>query len=480
MKKKSLFKTALFALFLAGSQVAFAQANLDAEPISPELKTTADQIIGLMSSDPDKANKEVTSLTKKKKEVELTSVGRYFYDAKQLPLAKIVGEAAYDKKPTYLPALNLLGETYLKLGDLGRAGQKYDEILTIEPNEKSVMLKTADVYRKVNPEVAKEIMHKVKEVDPGYYQADRDLAALYYSTNDVSKAIEHYDLYFKAYPKGDAKSRQDLAVLLFLSGEFDRSLTTVNEALKENPNDVALTRMKFFDLYELGRYNEAKEAMDSHISKYNDTLYNYSDYLYMGKLHDNLGDAKSAITAYEKSVKLNPDNAEAYKSLSDAYKSADDYANAIVAYKTYMEKLGDKAVIRDNLVFGRLYYSAAQAEKDEAVKTQYIADGVKQFQEVETRVPDNYNGPFWLARINILSNPNEPQDIVKEYYEKTLKVLENSDNKAVKVECYNYFTFYSIHHDDNASARQYNAKALEIEPDNALALQIYEALKSMK
>ncbi len=482
MKKNRFMKVAFFALLFAAAQFSFGQSKLDAEPITPELKVAADNVILLSTSDPDKANSELIKVIRKyKKESELASLARYFYEQEQIPLARFTGQKAYEKGPEYLPALSVLGDTYVKTGELGKAGQMFDVILRIDPTEKSTMLKTVDVYRNVNPEVAKETLIKLKEMDPSYYQADRELAAIYYATNDIPQAIEAFARYFKAYPQGDDKSKQEYALALFVSGQYEKSLEVVEDAIKTAPKEVSLTRMRFFNLFETDRHNDAKKAMDEHFSLYHDTIYNFSDYLYKGKLLDALSDTEGAITAFEKSLSLNADNLDTYVALSNAYRDSGNMPKAIETYKSYLAKKGDKAELRDRMTFGRLYYTAAQKEKDAAIRTQYVKDGMAEFAYVAEKSPESGSAPFWIARINILADPEKPHDIVKEYYEKALALFaQDNSTKSSRMECYNYFTFYAFHKDDYAAAREYNKKALEIDPENEMARNIAEALKKLK
>lgn len=60
------------------------------------------------------------------------------------------------------------------------------------------------------------------------------------------------------------------------------------------------------------------------------------------------------------------------------------------------------------------------------------------------KVPDNYLGNFWRARVNSLRDPETTQGLAKPYYEAALSILEQKPDatKSVLVECNSYLGYY--------------------------------------
>ncbi len=66
------------------------------------------------------------------------------------------------------------------------------------------------------------------------------------------------------------------------------------------------------------------------------------------------------------------------------------------------------------------------------------------FAQVAVKVPDNYLGNFWRARVNSLRDPETTQGLAKPYYEAALSILEQKPDatKSVLVECNSYLGYY--------------------------------------
>ena len=150
--KKNIFRVLAFSALLAmGVNGAQAQRSYDCPPLNEELKTMAEQVVQLNMDDPEKANKVFMNLTKKikKNKEDLVAVGTYFLENDNYPAASQCAKAVYDLDPTYIPGLMFSGEVFMKAQRWGDAGQKFDEVLSIDPVNVAALKRNAFVYIKM-------------------------------------------------------------------------------------------------------------------------------------------------------------------------------------------------------------------------------------------------------------------------------------------------------------------------------------------
>ena len=100
---------------------------------------------------------------------------------------------------------------------------------------------------------------------------------------------------------------------------------------------------------------------------------------------------------------MDKSHTEIYKDISDVYEKKRDFPKAIEAYKNYL---------------------AATDSAYQDKQPTYLAEADTIFAQVAVKVPDNYLGNFWRARVNSLRDPETTQGLAKPYYEAALSILE--------------------------------------------------------
>lgn len=479
MKKKWTFALSFAAMLCLGSVSVSAQNKIEIPNLPSELTPMVENLASQIKSNSPEAADAFSSFLKKngKKEEVLLAIGNYFLSKGMLPQANECADKLYKDAPKYVAGLIFAGDVKFAMKDYGVAGQRYDEAIYHDSNLNVAYMKKAQVYKFVNPEIAKETLLELKSKDPSFAEADRDLASVYYHLNDVANAISSYESYFKVVPQAELASLKEYAILLFLNKDYAKSLETVDKILIKDPKDISLNRMKFYDLIELERFDEAKDASTKLFGQYVDSLYNFSDYMYKGRLLKKEKDYAGAIADFNKAINLNPSMLALYKEISDTYERVSEYDKAIDAFKTFLEKIGDKRELTDYFTYGKIFYSAASADSIDAEKKKaYIQEGDSAFAEVANK-SESYLGSLWRARINALMDPENPNDISKNFYEETIKRLDGKDNATSMKECLKYLAFYYMKKDDNEKAKEYSNKVLAIDPNDAMAKQILQVLK---
>lgn len=485
MKKNKILTLAAVLLLSFSTHVAFAQVY-KSETLTPEAEQDAKALAESFKSNPDGFSEAIKPLLKKYKRNDkaLIAMGNYFYENKEYTPAISMAQAVYEHNDgNSLASVQLEGDCYFALQRYGEAAQKYEEATAIAPDDKYAYFRKVDVYKYINPGYSLEIMNQVKQKYPDDPAIDKTMGSIYYHLNDTAKANATYKNYFqKVKPADDPEAGKEYAIVRFLNKDYSGSLDVVNQVLPKDPNEISLNRMKFYNLMELEKYSEARDAAKNFFGRYNDTLYNYNDYKYHAALHTQQGNPDEAVKALDKAVKLTPeDKGELYKEYSNQYKKAKKYDEAAKAYKVYIDKMKPGSIV-ETLAMGRIFFNAAIDTTDTPEqKKHYIEEGTRLFDDVASK-SDSYLGPYWGGKINYVLDPNEPIDAARDHYAEALKRLEgkSADYNDIRVECLRYLAFYAFKKDDYTNCRQYVNQVLALNPDDGLCKQIDSVLKQLK
>lgn len=503
MKKNFFHSVALSALLALGATGAQAQRSYDCPPVNPEYQVMADEVINLSMEDPDKANKTFMKLAKKiqKSKEDLVAIGTYFLEHDNYPAASMCADYVYKADPTYIPGLMFSGEVFMKAQKWGQAGMRFDEVLSIDENNVPALKRNAFVYKNVNPHVAIDALNKIKEVDPSYTDADKDLGDIYYKLNQYKDAVDAYEKYYTGAPKDDKldiRSCENFLQSLYSQANFSRITEVTADLLPLAPKDMVIRRMDFF-----AKVNKIGEAMDYEAAiaaadaasayltdtEYADSNYISIDYEYAAALAKEKQDFPAAITAYEKALEKDASKLNNYKELAKLYSRNQQGEKAISTYKTYMEKKGDKVDVTDYFGLGQEYLKVCRYEQDPAKKDEYIAAGDAAFNKVLEKEPGYYKAVMQQANLHI-RNAQEAEDEPKALYEKALSMMPSkNDGKSSEEDVLSanphrhlaaqYLAFYYAQKEDFDSCRKYVNLMLEADPESSNGKSFDATLKSM-
>ena len=490
---------AFSGLLLFSANDSFAQKRTyECNPINPEYQAMADNVVKFAMEDPDAAEKAYTKLTKKigKSTDDLLSVGTYFLEQNYIQGAMMYSKMLYEKAPEDINVLMYCGEVRMKMQDWGNAGQMFDAVLAYDPNNVEALKRNAFVYKNVNPHVAIDALQKIKELDPTYFKADKDLGDIHYKLDKYKDAVGYYENYYKAVPKDtinlDIRSCENFLQSLYSQANFDRMLEVSKEVLPLAPKDMVLLRMDFFaKVNKMGEaldYDGAvKAATDAAAYIYNnefaDSLYLYLDYEYAAVLEKEKGNIPAAISFYEKALAKDSSKLSGYKELSALYARNKQAALGIKTFNTYLEKLGDKADLSDRFLLATKYMAAYQQEDTpEAEKAEYYQKAGEIFREVIEKKPDYVQAYIFLARLSNVDS-SKPLAEVRDIYKKVLEVSEPNKEKFenYRFEACRYIFFYdvSIEPADIEDAKKICEIAKSIRPDDDFVKNAETYLKQM-
>lgn len=480
---KNWFYAAVAATFIFATPAALAQKHYEQPKITPELTTEADAALQAYKANPEELKDAVKQLVKKKENADLAAIGYYFLDKKEYALASETANRLYSKDEKYVPGIVLQGDISSAQKKWGEAAQKYDEALNTDPEIIEIYLKKADVFKNGDPQTALSTLMELQNIAPDLPEVNLGLAQLYYKTADMPKAIESYKKYLEKEQNPSTQVMREYAISLFADTNYTEAGKVAEQGLKKAPGDLALNRIKFYSDVESKDFDKAFTDKDKLFGQYNDTVYNYRDYTYLGRVESNMKLIKEAIDHFNKAIELKDkakkSDISLYKDLSDTYAEVPDYENAIKYFKIYSDSTGAEAGALDLLNLGKLYYQAASDESTaKEKKDAFIAEGDKVFGQLSDRKKDLYYGPFWRARINSLIDPSAPNDNARAYYEETItRIGDSKDYNSQLKEANRYLAFYYLKKDEDAKAKEYAEKVLAIDPADKLASQIVKLVK---
>ena len=470
---KYLFTAALLAGF---STAAMAQDGSKAD---------VDAVKKIISSKPADLDKQMKPFYKanKKNAENLVAFGREFLAVKDTANAKEYANYALQaSKNKCAPAFLLLGDIEAISDNGGGAAAQYEQAIYVDPKNPDAYYKYANVYRKISPSGAVAKLNELRQQRPDI-AVDALAGRIYYMSNEFDKALAAYDKADKN--KMEERDLSDYAMSAFFKQNYEKALEVAKFGLSKNPRHAAFNRLAFFNSTELKKFDDALMYADALFNKSDSAKFSYYDYTYYGNALIGAKQPQKAIEMYELALKQEDmDNkakrAGVVKQLSDAYRDMEDFPNAIKHYKDYLASM-DKPTANDiaalaglHMQHGATLSADAQAEAFKMADETYADLAQKYENAIEYAT-------FMRARVNGQMDPDQSKGLAKPYYEKLVELIGpktelDATEKARLKESYHYLiSYYFIQKDDKATAKDYAAKMLTIDPENQIAKQVMDA-----
>lgn len=379
-----------------------------------------------------------------------------------------------DKKnpQTYM----LLGDTYLADGQGGPAINNYEKALEINNKNPKGYLKIGEVYSLAkNYQLAIDNLNKALELDANCAPAYRALGEVYSKQKKFDMASKNYEKYLQIAERNN-ETLSKYAKSLFQANDYLKTIAACNEALKEDANNNVMYRLIGYSyaklLNETNDETTKKQYTEEGLKAMNKFLENASkqnnkplssDYETLGKFYFKLGNDSLAIENLNKAVLMDDKNAEAYNLLGETYMHAKNYSKAAEAFKNKINNSKNNSAL-DYFNLGKAhYYNKNLLEADTA------------FAMVIQLKPTLSTGYFWRAKANYTEKTPEAP---KPFFEKYIELVLNEKNQPKKdlIEAYNYLGTYWVQKEDNAKAKEYFNKIIELDPENKTAKEALKAL----
>jgi len=194
-------------------------------------------------------------------------------------------------------------------------------------------------------------------IDSGRLEAWRNLAYVYYQTEDTDSAISTYE-HITSQAGDDANSLYSLGVLYLNKERYEDAITALSKLSAIDPNhleghiNLAVAQMNTEDL--VGAEASYKKAIEidplAASSRYN-----------LGNLYWQQKNYTGALQAYSKAVELAPDDDDALYNLAITHLALEDMDSALPLLEQLAERMPDNVSVWREL--GRIYAVKGEVEK---------------------------------------------------------------------------------------------------------------------
>lgn len=261
-------------------------------------------------------------------------LAKAYLQSQQLELAAQTAQSAMDKNPLDVDYLYLRGEIALKMGDAATALQLAEQALE-QPAENPLIwsLFARALYAAGKTDDALRVLEQTIPLKVEFLTLHLERIAILHESKGAKAALTEINTLLEAFPQSALLLLQQ-ARLLAESGEVESAISAAQSALRQCHQgappvaleDHALTHRLLGELfYRSGHLDQALYQLNEAITLLpNDE----SAYLILADIYLSRGESERALTAYQRCLSLNAENAQAYFKAGVLYKELKDYPSA--------------------------------------------------------------------------------------------------------------------------------------------------------
>ena len=371
-----------------------------------------------------------------------------------------------------------------KASDIGQAAGFYEQAMVYDEQAGNVnpeaYVKYANLYNKVNPDFAIGKLVELNEKLPTSALAQSELAEKYYDGNQFTKAAEQYGKYIKN-PNHFQGDEQRYSGLLYFGKKYQESLDVANQVLAADPNNEYMQRMVMLNKAALKDFAGAEEAAQKLFSHAN-AKFTATDYSTYGDILGELGRPQEAIEAYVKAYEMNPEkNKQMLAEISSMYNDLENDQKAV----EYMQKFVDAgdATLNDYFILSNRYKNLGiSLPEGSPERAEAANNGIK---NIDLAIEGAANkGPLYRNKATLLmirdGAENTTPELIDTYKAMIAAYDEDPANKEKYADAYKMaytrMGSYYMQQGDNAQAREYFQKVLEMDPENAPVKEVMKKL----
>lgn len=422
--------------------------------------------------------------------------------AEALRLLTIADEK--DKKNERADIEMTMGDAYFLKNDGGNAITKYENALVISPSLAEANYKIGRLFlRGKNYVKAQELFKLAIQNDAEFAPTYRAYADALANSRAYKSAAQNYELYVQKSGTTDPEQLLDIARYKFLAEDYQGAITYLDQ-LKGKINNPIIDRMYGWANTALGKNPEAVESLTRFISTAPQKVMS-DDYKYLGRAYGQLktpqGDSLSIVNL----EKAAPDDTmqNLYREIAQKYYEMKRYDKAATYYAQTIKK--DKSPKNNDYLNNALanYQYGFRVGRDSLnpmtdtaqirlMKRQYFLRADSAFaqmaQQVEKTAGETYPlAYYYRGQSTYYAYPSAVSlstGAAVPHYEKFIEMATAETDSTKKqtyqknlVTSYKFLASYNLAKKDDAKAKEYFNKVLEIDPNDA---DVQKALNPVK
>jgi tetratricopeptide (TPR) repeat protein len=367
-----------------------------------------------------------------------------------------------------------LGDAYLRLpqGGGGEAADNYDRVVAKDPKNSMTYQRIGKLfYGARNYKVAQENWEKAKEADPNNPIPWGDLADAYTAVGNYEKAKTHIEKYVELSDPSDAVMEKYMDVL-FLSKNYKDAAAKAQELINNGKTKPRYYGILAFSQYELKDSVNALKNARTYFEKQDAAKNRPDDYRMFAKILLQNSKGEEANTYFAKAVEIDSskNKAAAYRDNAETLRLAKEWLSAAKWYERIMSEYPND--VNGNDYFYAPFCHYYGHEYDVAFKG---------FQLMKDKYPKEPSPAYWTGRAAAAIDNEAKEGTATPFYEQWL-TMETASTYTRKpadlMQAYQYLLIYYFNKEDKVKAQGYVDKIKALEPDNALAKQIEDYIKS--
>ncbi len=412
-----------------------------------------------------------------------------------------------DKKNTNVEIPMTLGDAYTLKNEGGPAVSRYEDVIDGPLAGASSNTTKAEANAKIgqlflrSKQYAKsqEYFEKAIAADPEFAPTYRTYADALVGSRAYKKASSVYDTYVTKSGTKDPELLLNVAKYYFLAGDHQKSLDYLDK-LKGQVKDPIIDRMTGWSSLALGRNDQAVTSLNQFISTAPAKVI-FDDYKYLGRAYGQLGTPEGDSLSIVNIEKAAPQDTteNLYKEIADKYFSAKRYDKASDYFKKAIAN-DKKPTSNDYLKLGLANYqygfqitkTVADTAQQRTLKKQYFTQSDSAFAKVAEMVEkDGKTYPlayYYRGQSNYYANPREqvlasgaPVPFYERFIEQAKAETDSVKKESYRkylITSYKYLVSNSIAKKDDAKAKEYATKVLELDPNDKDAKEYLEGGKT--
>ncbi|MTK54571.1 tetratricopeptide repeat protein [Paludibacter sp.] len=366
------------------------------------------------------------------------------------------------------------GDAYIYLlNDGSNAIRNYNMASKINPKSPAAQLRIGRLWvRSKNYPDGLTAYKQVVQLDASYAPAYKELGFLNAQLGNSNDAKQNFQKFLEL-SSGNTDAQMQYINTLFELKDFAEVAKQAQNAISSNAANTDLYRALAYSNYEIGKYSEAKDALETFFKKAPEESVRPSDYAYLGRSFAKLKQDSIAGTYLMKAYSLDTVRVDYLSEAAASFTTCNAYSKAIEAYQ---KKLATPfKTVQDYYYLGKAYYTTQQFLKADSTFTLLIE-----------KVPTFYGSYLWKARSLSQTDPDSKTGAALNAYQTLIeKTQAEADKyKAERKEAYSYLNYYYFlqfnstkSHEIGRKAIEYGNKVLEIDPNDSNAKKINDVIE---